>query len=257
MRNNQLQDDVAVVTGAGRNIGEAIAKLFAEEGASVVVADINKERADSTRDEIREEGNDAISVTTDVSDEEQVQAMVDRAEDAFGPISILVNNAAIKEVCDFLEMSTDIYDKTMDVNLRGMFLCTRECAKSMRDADSGRIINMCSTSGHNPEPNSIAYGTSKGGVINFTRSAAAALAEYDIRVNALTPTRTGKRTLPGDGSGEAPVMEDDLTDDEIRDQILLNRIATPRDQANVALFLVSEEGEFVNGTEIKVTGGKQ
>lgn len=116
---------------------------------------------------------------------------------------------------------------------------------------------MCSTSGHNPEPNSVAYGTSKGGVINFTRSTAAALAEYDIRVNTLTPTRTGKRTLPGDGSEDPPVMEDDLTDDEIRDQILLGSIATPRDQAKAALFLVSEDSGFVNGTELKVTGGKR
>lgn len=255
MESNRLNEDVAVVTGAGRNIGEAIAKRFAEEGAKVAVVDLNEERAASTKKDIIEAGNDAISITADVSDEGDVAEMVGRVEDEFGPISILVNNAAIKEVSRFLEMSAEMFDKTLAVNLRGMFLCTRECAKSMRDVESGRIVNISSTSGHNPEPNSVAYGTSKGGVINFTRSTASALGQYGIRVNTLTPTRTGKKTLPAN-SNTATLKDDDVTDEEIREQILVGRIPEPLDQANAALFLVSDEGEFVNGTELKVTGGR-
>lgn len=255
MENGQLYGDVAVVTGAGRNIGEAIAKRFAEEGAKVAVVDVDGDRATSTKEDILEAGGEAISIVTDVSKEEDVVSMVNRVEDELGTISILVNNAAIKEVSRFLEMSTEMFDNTLAVNLRGMFLCTRECAKSMRDAESGRVINISSTSGHNPEPNSVAYGTSKGGVINFTRSTASALGKYDIRVNTLTPTRTGKKTLPAN-SDTATLKDDDVSDEEIEGRILVGRIPDPEDQASAALFLVSGESEFVNGTELKVTGGR-
>ncbi|MFB6299017.1 MAG: SDR family NAD(P)-dependent oxidoreductase, partial [Halobacteriales archaeon] len=175
----------------------------------------------------------------------------------FGPIDILVNNAAIKEESPFLEMSTEMFDRTIGVNLRGPFLCTRECGKSMRDAGGGVVINLASTSGHKGEPTSVAYGTTKGAIFNFTRSTAAALAEHDIRVNTLTPTRTGQRTLPDREFERKGLAEEDRSDAEIIDDIPLGRIGTPTDIAKAAVFLASDESEFVTGTELRVNGGRE
>lgn len=256
MIDNRLSGEVAVVTGSGRNIGRAIAERFAEEGASVVVVDIDEDGAESTAEKINSNGGTAISVETDISDEEDVKAMVDTAEQEYGNISVLVNNAAIKEESPFLEMETEMFDRTLAVNLRGTFLCTRECAKSMKEGGGGVVINVSSTSGHKGEPTSVAYGTSKGAIINYTRSTAAALAEYGIRVNTLTPTRTGKRTLPDEEFEAKGLSEEDLSDQDIIDQIPLDRIGRPEDIANAAVFLTSDESEFVNGTELRVNGGR-
>ncbi|WP_161569958.1 SDR family NAD(P)-dependent oxidoreductase [Salinigranum halophilum] len=256
MIDTRLQGDVAVVTGAGRNIGRAIAERFGEEGGRVVVVDIDSESAAETAETIADNGGEAIAVTADIADEDDVERIVTEAESAFGPIDVLVNNAAIKEESPFLEMPTDMFDRTIAVNLRGMFLCTRECAKSMRQSDSGVVINLSSTSGHKAEPTSVAYGTTKGAVINFTRSTAEALAEHGIRVNTLTPTRTGKRTLPDEQFETKGLSEDDLSDADIVEKIPLGRLGDPRDIANAAVFLVSDEGEFVNGTELRVNGGR-
>jgi NAD(P)-dependent dehydrogenase (short-subunit alcohol dehydrogenase family) len=253
---DRLASDVTVVTGAGRNIGKSIAERFAEEGGHVAVVDINGDAAESVVADIEANGGTAIAVQTDIADEDDVTAMVETVEDELGPISVLVNNAAVKEESHFLEMKSEMFDRTMAVNLRGTFLCTRECAKSMRASDGGTVINVSSTSGHKAEPTSVAYGTSKGAILNFTRSTAAALAEHNIRVNTLTPTRTGKRTLPDDEFETKGLAEDDLSDDDIRAKIPLGRIGKPEDIANAAVFLVSEESQFVNGTELRVNGGR-
>lgn len=257
MISTRLHEQVTVVTGAGRNIGRAIAERFGQEGGQVVVVDIDGDSATDTAESITADGGEAIAVTADISKEDDVKRIVAEAEAAFGHIDVLVNNAAIKEESPFLEMPTEMFDRTIAVNLRGMFLCTRECAKSMRESTSGgTVINLSSTSGHKAEPTSVAYGTTKGAVINFTRSTAEALAEYGIRVNTLTPTRTGKRTLP-DGQFETQgLSEEDLSDADIVEKIPLGRLGQPRDIANAALFLVSDESEFVNGTELRVNGGR-
>lgn len=253
---DRLEGDVAVVTGAGRNIGKAIAERFAEEGGHVAVVDIDGDAAESVAAGIEADGGTATPVQTDIADEDDVTEMVETVEAELGPVDVLVNNAAVKEESHFLEMESEMFDRTMAVNLRGTFLCTRECAKSMRDSDGGVVINVSSTSGHKAEPTSVAYGTSKGAILNFTRSTAAALAEYDVRVNTLTPTRTGKRTLPDDDFETKGLAEEDLSDDDIRAKIPLGRIGKPRDIANAAVFLVSEESEFVSGTELRVNGGR-
>jgi len=253
---DRLDNDVAVVTGAGRNIGRFIAKRFAQEGGQVAVVDIDADSAEEVAIEITDAGGEAIAVPTDIASEDEVTAMVSTVEDEFGHVDVLVNNAAVKEESYFLEMETEMFDRTMDVNLRGTFLCTRECGRSMKESDGGTVINVSSTSGHKAEPTSVAYGTSKGAILNFTRSTAAALAEYGIRVNTLTPTRTGKRTLPDQEFEVKGLSEDDLSDDDIREKIPLGRIGKPEDIANAAVFLVSEESEFVNGTELRVNGGR-
>lgn len=239
-----LDGDVAIVTGAGRNIGAAIASRFAAEGARVVVADIDQERATTTATEIDEAGGSATVAAVDVTEADQVEAMVSTAEAEFGPVDILVNNVAISDRADLLELTVEEWDRVMAVNLRGTFLCTREAARSMKASGGGRIVNLASTSAHKGRPTAAAYATSKAGILNFTRSAAKALAAADIRVNALSPTRSGSR-----------VGEEEPRSGSPADDILVGRWGRPADQANAALFLVSPESEFVNGTELLVDGG--
>lgn len=244
MGDNVLEDDVAIVTGAGQNIGQEIAETFAAEGARVVVVDIDEERAEATVETIREDGGEAAAAIADVSDPDDVEAMVDTAEQEFGPVDVLVNNVAISDRDHLLDLDVETFDQVLSINLRGTFLCTQAAARSMKESGGGRIVNVASTSAHRGRPEAAAYATSKSGILNFTRSAAKALADHDIRVNTLSPTRTGSR-----------VGNEDVRSGEVPDDILVNRWGEPRDQASAALFLVNPENGFVNGTEILVDGG--
>lgn len=247
-----LDGEVAVVTGAGRNIGQAIAERFAEEGAHVIVADINEKRAEQTRRAIREQGGEAETAIGDVSTEKDAERIITTAEEAYGPVDILVNNAAVKEREPFLEMDVETFDRTLSVNLRGTFLCTRAAAQSMNESGGGRVVNVSSTSGLTGRADGIAYATSKSAILNFTRSAAVALAESDIRVNTLIPTRTGIRTLSPDAIADNRSAESPFTSEDT----LVGRVGTPTDQASAALYLVSPQSSFVTGTMLRVDGGR-
>lgn len=244
MADQKLDGDVAIVTGAGQNIGQEIAETFAEEGAQVVVADLDEDRAHSTVESIEADGGEAVAAIADVSDEEDVAAMIDTAEGEFGPVDVLVNNVAISDRDNLMDLSVEDFDRVLSINLRGTFLCTQAAARSMKESGGGRIVNVASTSAHRGRAEAAAYATSKSGILNFTRSAAKAFADHDIRVNTLSPTRTGSR-----------VGNENVREGEVPDDILVNRYGEPRDQANAALFLVDPENDFVNGTEILVDGG--
>ncbi len=239
-----LEDEVAIVTGAGQNIGEAVAKTFAEEGAGVVVADIAGDRAQSTVDDILDRGGLATATATDISDEGDVEAMVETAAAEFGPVDVMVNCAAISERATMFDLDMDEFDAVMDVNLKGTFLTTREAAKSMRESGGGRIVNFASTSAHVARPLGTAYGMAKRGILSFTESAAYVLAEHDIRVNAISPTRTGTSVGGNDEREREPDPD-----------ILRGRWGEPADQAYAALFLVSEYSDFITGEELVVDGG--
>ncbi|WP_129113820.1 SDR family NAD(P)-dependent oxidoreductase [Halegenticoccus tardaugens] len=245
-RHGLLDGDVAIVTGAGRNIGRAIAATFATEGAKVVVVDLNEERAHQTAEILRGDDAEAMAVTADVSSEADAEAMVEVAEEEFGGVDVLVNNAAVTERTDFFDLSVEEFERTLRVNLLGTFLCTRAAAASMRYSSGGRIVNFASTSAHVARPNAAAYASSKSGVLSFTKTAANALAEHGIRVNAISPTRTGSRV----GNNERRSGDPDA-------DILVGRWGRPEDQANAALFLASPMSAFVNGTELVVDGGAQ
>lgn len=244
MADQKLDGDVAIVTGAGQNIGQEIAETFADEGAQVVVADLDEDRAHSTVESIEADGGEAVAAIVDVSDEEDVAAMIDTAEGEFGPVDVLVNNVAISDRDNLMDLSVEDFDRVLSINLRGTFLCTQAAARSMKESGGGRIVNVASTSAHRGRAEAAAYATSKSGILNFTRSAAKAFADHDIRVNTLSPTRTGSR-----------VGNENVREGEVPDDILVNRYGEPRDQANAALFLVNPENDFVNGTEILVDGG--
>ncbi len=244
MGDKVLRDDVAVVTGSIRNIGREIAETFAENGAKVVIVHHEQEPAVSAAKEIRSDGHKAIGVRADLTDPDDVSAMVETVEEEFGKVDILVNNAAVSDRSHFMDLDIDTFDEVIAVNLRGTFLCTQAAAQSMKESGGGRIINISSTSAHRGRPNATAYATSKSGILNFTRSTAKALAEYGIRVNTLSPTRSGSR-VGSDTERSGSVPKD----------ILSGRWGTPRDQASAALFLASPENDFITGTELLVDGG--
>ncbi len=244
MGNKILKDDVAIVTGAIRNIGREIAETFAENGAKVAIVHHKKEPAAATAAEIRSDGYNAVGIRADVTDANDVASMVETVEEKFGKIDILVNNAAVSDRSHFIELDVEMFDKVLAVNLRGTFLCTQAAAQSMKKSGGGRIINISSTSAHRGRPNATAYATSKSGILNFTRSTAKALAEDGIRVNTLSPTRSGSR-VGSDTERSGPASKD----------ILAGRWGTPRDQANAALFLASPQNDFITGTELLVDGG--
>ncbi|MFB6309963.1 MAG: SDR family NAD(P)-dependent oxidoreductase [Salinirussus sp.] len=239
-----LADEVAIVTGAGRNIGEAVAKTFADEGAGVVVADIDADRASATTDDILDRGGMAVAAEANIADEGDVASMVETAETEFGPVDILVNCAAVTERATMFELDMETFDAVMDVNLKGTFLTAREAAKSMRESGGGRIVNFASTSAHVARPRGTAYGMAKRGILSFTKSAAYVLAEDNIRVNAISPTRTGSSV----GASEERTGDPDP-------DLLRGRWGKPADQAYAALFLVSDYSDFITGEELVVDGG--
>jgi 3-oxoacyl-[acyl-carrier protein] reductase len=244
-----LDGRVAIVTGAGQNIGRAIALRFAAEGAAVAVVDRDAGRAGGVRDEILATGGQALSVIADVSDEDDVGRGVDQVVDELGGVDILVNNAAASINKPLLETSLDEWEYVIGVTLRSQFLFIRKAAQAMIAAGrGGAIVNMASTSGHRGNVGKGAYPVAKGGVLNLTRVAAVELAPHRIRVNSVTPTQSGQPLGHGyqadvqDRSGPAR-------------SIPLARWGRPDDQANAVLFLASDEAAFITGADLPVDGG--
>src|SRR5713226_1817107 len=188
----RLENKVAVVTGAGRNIGEEIARRFAQEGARVAVVDLDKGRGEKVAAEINAARRDsALAVVCDVSSSADVEKMVETVARKWGGgIDILVNNAAWTDRKNIFDLSEEEWDKVMDVTLKSVFLCVKSVARRMVDQKcKGRIVNIASTSGYVGRPDATAYTAAKGGVLNLTRSLAVQLAPYGIRVNSVTPNR--------------------------------------------------------------------
>jgi NAD(P)-dependent dehydrogenase (short-subunit alcohol dehydrogenase family) len=241
----KLTGQVAIVTGAGQNIGEAIAKLFAEEGAAVAVVDLNPTKGGRVASEIKASGGKAIAITCDVSKSADVQAMVEQVVKEFGKIDILVNNAARTCGKNIFDTTEEEWDGVLAVSLKSQFLCCKYVAQQMvKQGGGGKIVNLSSTSGHMGRAGAISYCTAKAGVLNFTRALASELAPYKIRVNSLTPTKTG-----------SPVGKDVEPPDRPHKEILVGRVGRPIDQAKAALFLVSDDSDFVDGADLRVDGG--
>jgi NAD(P)-dependent dehydrogenase (short-subunit alcohol dehydrogenase family) len=241
----KLKDQVAVITGAGRNIGKAMAKLFAAEGAKIAVAEMHQERGQAVVDEITKAGGEAMVVLCDVSKSGDVAEMVHRVVAKFGGIDILVNNAALTDHATILDSAEEDFDKVMAVSLKGPYLVTQYVARQMvKQGRGGKILNFGSTSGMIGRHDGIAYAAAKAGVINMTRAMAVQLAPYKIRVNCVVPNRSG-----------SPVGYDDDVAGNRTFQNLAGRLGTADDQAKAALFLVSDESEFIIGHALLVDGG--
>jgi NAD(P)-dependent dehydrogenase (short-subunit alcohol dehydrogenase family) len=241
----KLKGQVAVITGAGRNIGKAIAKLFAGEGAKIAIAETHEGRAQAVSDEITRAGGEAAVVLCDVSQSQAVQEMVKRVVAKFGGIDILVNNAALTDHASIFDSTEEEFDKVIAVSLKGPYLVTKYVAEQMRkQGRGGKIVNFGSTSGLVGRHDGIAYAAAKAGVINMTRAMAVQLAPYKIRVNCVVPNRSG-----------SPVGYDDDVAGSRTFENLAGRLGTADDQAKAALFLVSDDSEFIIGHPLVVDGG--
>ncbi len=241
----KLGGRVAIVTGAGRNIGEAIASEFAREGARVAIVDMDRNRATTVADQINaNHPGAALALVCDVSVKNDVQGMVSAVTSHFGQVDVLVNNVAITDRKTVLDLDEDEWNRVLRVTLTSVFLCSKYVGGQMvQQGRGGSIINMASTSGHRGRANATAYTAAKGGILNLTRSLAIQLAPYKIRVNSLTPNRIG-----------SPVGEDTVRESgSIKN--LVGRNGVPLDVAKAALFLASEDAEFITAADLIVDGG--
>ncbi|MGQ9508879.1 MAG: 3-oxoacyl-[acyl-carrier-protein] reductase [Thermodesulfobacteriota bacterium] len=242
----ELLGKVALVTGSGQGIGKAIALLLAEKGADIVVSDINLEKAQETAKEIEEKGRRAMALKVDVADSEEVERMVETIIEKFSHIDILVNNAGITRDKLLLRMSVEDWDAVLDVNLKGVFNCTKSVIKYMSKQKRGKIVNIASVVGLMGNVGQANYSASKAGVIGFTKTVAREFAQRGININAIAP-----------GYIKTPMTEvlPEKVKEELMKLIPMGRLGQPEDVAQAVLFLVSEASSYVTGQVLNVNGG--
>ena len=246
----RLSGKVAIVTGAASGIGRATALLFAEEGARVCVADINEASGKETVSLIKQKGGDGLFCRTDVSSNSDVATMVSNTVKAYDRIDILVNNAAHMDERDFrsaVETSEDQWSRSIDVSLKGVFLCSKHAIPEMIKVGGGSIINMASVGGLVGFASYTAYCSAKGGVIQLTKALAIDYGKDNIRVNAICPG-------PID-TASSPEAQDEKLHQWQRDMTVLGRTGAPEEVATCALFLASDDSSFVTGSNLVVDGG--
>lgn len=247
-----LEDKIAIVTGAAQGIGQAIAETMAEHGAHVAVADLQLDKAQAVAQSIiANTRQQAIAVHVDVTNKASVEKMLQATLDEFGRVDILVNNAGIHKPHLIVDFPEEDWDAVFAVNIKGVFLCSQVVAKQMiKQGHGGVIVNISSASGKKPGRKESAYCSTKSAVIGFTRCLALELGEYGIRANAICPGATDTQMLRSVCASVPGLFE------ELKSKTVLGRIATPRDQANVVVFLASDLAAHITGESILVTGGE-
>jgi sorbitol-6-phosphate 2-dehydrogenase len=257
-----LQDRVAIVTGGAQGLGEAICRRLAREGAHVVIGDLNLEGAERVAAEIMAQTDRrAIAVQTDVTNEDQVAAIVDGAIEEFGRLDILVSNAGILIAEAVDEFPADKWQAVINVNLFGYFLCAKHAARVMKAQRSGVIIQINSKSGKKGSYKNSAYATSKFGGIGLTQSIALELAGYNVRVNAVCPGNLLDSPLWVDSLYKQYAKKWGITEEQVRqkyiDQVPMKCGCTYDDVCNVVVFLASDQASYMTGQAINVTGGQE
>lgn len=255
-----LTDQVAIITGGGGGIGRAIALAFAEAGANIVIADIVPERCEETATRVRELGREALPITTDVTDTEQVRAMVDSAHKHFGRIDILVNNAGGVAPKPFLEQSERSWRRVIDLNLVSMLAATSAAAPHIiAGGRGGAIINIASIEASRAAPYFSVYAACKAGMLNFTRSLALELGEHGIRVNVIAPDYTVTPGVRGNIKGPVDpstwLQPTAAQEAATARRIPLGRTGIDTECGNVAVFLASKMSSYITGATIPVDGG--
>jgi NAD(P)-dependent dehydrogenase (short-subunit alcohol dehydrogenase family) len=249
---NRLENKVALVTGAADGIGAATAELFAEEGAAVVLGDIDAQGGTAVRDRIVAAGGRAVFVRADVSREQDASLLSQAAAGHFGRLDILVNNAATF-VLKGVEATPDDWRRVLDVNVIGTSLVTRAAVPLIASSGGGAIVNLASISSFVAQPHFVTYSATKAAVLQMTRNLALDLAPQKIRVNCVCPgtilTRASRDHMERTGQS----LDDFLATEATKH--LLNRVGTPREVAFAILFLASEEASFITGTHLMVDGG--
>ncbi len=248
----RLKEKVAIITGSGSGIGRATALLFAEEGAKVVVVDINREAGERTTSLITDHGGDAVFVNADISKEEEARRISDEAVRAFGKIDILVNNAAVF-VLKGLEATVEDWQRSLAVNVVGTALCSKYAAEEMKKQGKGAIVNLGSISSFIAQPEFITYSVTKAAILQMTRNMAMDLAPFNIRVNCVCPGTILTPALKNPVEQQGLSLEQLLAEEASKH--LLNRVGEPREVAYAILFLASDEASFITGTHLMVDGG--
>ena len=243
----KLKDKVAIVTGAGQGIGRAIGLGFAREGASVVVADVNEQQAKAVATEIEKAGTPSLACQTDVSKVDSVEKLKVQVLQRFGRIDILVNNAGIYPVCPVTETTKELWDRVVDTNLGGNFICSRAVVPHMRSAKAGRIICVSSTVGYKGAKNGAHYAASKAGIIGFVKALAREVAPDGITVNAICPGITDTAQPRGHRSEEELLSQ--------AQNIPMGRIGRPEDMVGPVVFLATDAASYITGQALMVTGG--
>ncbi|GGM39917.1 putative oxidoreductase [Paraliobacillus quinghaiensis] len=234
-------EKVVIVTGGANGIGQAIVKVYAKEGARVVIADIDKKAGEEVLRLTREEGAETIFIETDVRDPNSIEQLMKRTVETFGVIDILINNAGVSRFKSFFDLSVTEWDDIINTNLRGVFLCAQEAAKIMR-GNGGAIVNLASTRAFMSEPNTESYSASKGGIYALTHSLALTLQEENITVNAISPGWIATENYEA-------LRQIDHT------QHPSKRVGKPEDIARACLFLTNPLNDFITGENIVIDGG--
>ncbi|MBD8026854.1 glucose 1-dehydrogenase [Ureibacillus sp. Re31] len=238
-----FQNKVVIVTGAAQGIGKEIASQYAEAGAHVVLADINKQLGEEVYIQLKNKGYSVLFIPTDVRKEQDVIHLMTASVERFRTIDILVNNAGIFKPISPYDISIDVWDDIMDTNLRSVFMCSREAAKFMRlNKNGGAIVSMASTRAFMSEPHTESYAASKGGIVALTHALASSFAPDHIRVNCISP-------------GWIETGDYEQLRDIDHQQHFSGRVGKPEDIARACLYLTDERNDFVTGINLTVDGG--
>jgi NAD(P)-dependent dehydrogenase (short-subunit alcohol dehydrogenase family) len=248
---DDLRNKVVIITGARRGMGRSDALTLAKAGAKVVVSDISLEECQKVVAEIKKRKGKAIAVKCDVMKKNEVESMVKATVKKWGKIDVLVNNAGIAQFKPFLELTEEEWDKTIDINLKGYFLCAQACAKEMVKQKSGVIVNIASIAMGQVGigfPTLVHYCASKGGIAGMTEALALELAPYNIRVNTISP-----------GAIETPMIAPLKSDQKMMEGLLaripLHRVGKPEEVSNLVLFLASDASSYMTGSTVVIDGG--